>query len=297
MEEIEQWAATPLAEFQRPAAVIVVPETLAQNHAVLQLAAQPHLRAAGFLACAGLHPVQPQAPGTAARSVLLHELAPVMTLIETHASSIAAIGETGLDFTPALLNASLESAAAAIDEASTDEASTKHKHSDESLFEFIKSVQRKCFQAHIDASNRLGIPLNVHSRGAGHHAVTQLIESQNKTAVLHAFDGRATYALNAAQNGLYLSVPPCVVRSDVMKAWVKQVPLDSLVLETDAPALPSIKGMRNSVLNCHESLKAVADIKGLDIDTVASITTENAKKLFPAVRRHLDSLNDQRHHL
>ena len=64
-----------------------------------------------------------------------------------------------------------------------------------------------------------------------------LQERQCRRAVLHAFDGKAHYAQAAAAAGYYLSVPPCARRSPLMQKWIKRVPLDRLLLETDAPAL------------------------------------------------------------
>lgn len=84
----------------------------------------------------------------------------------------------------------------------------------------------------------LGKAVNVHSRSAGHHAIS-LLEAEGATrAVLHAFDGKPHYAERAASAlGYYLSVPPCVARSPSMQKMVKRLPINSLLLETDAPAL------------------------------------------------------------
>lgn len=94
----------------------------------------------------------------------------------------------------------------------------------------------------------LGLAVNVHSRSAGHHAIALLQEAGVNRAVLHAFDGKAHYAEQGAALGYYFSVPPSVVRSPHMQKMVKRLPLDSLLLETDAPALVGIIGRGTSEL-------------------------------------------------
>ncbi|KAI8917353.1 hypothetical protein BC831DRAFT_451246 [Entophlyctis helioformis] len=270
-----------------------------------------------------LHPVQPMPlppaqpwpadrhPTASARSATLDDLQPVLDLLADPAvtSRIAAIGECGLDFSPHVLEASLslslsrgtgdgQPAAATTAATTAVTGSTSSKKKDPARHDHIKAVQRQIFQAHIDASQRLHIPLNVHSRSAGHHALSQLAASQpHQGALLHAFDGKPSYAVQAAAmqalhdfpSRLMFSVAPIVVRDAGMQAWVKMVPLDALVIETDAPALASVKGARNSVRNASEAVAAVADIKGVDVGTVRQVTTENAARLFPAVRAYLES--------
>ncbi|KAI8927825.1 hypothetical protein BC831DRAFT_451198 [Entophlyctis helioformis] len=246
-----------------------------------------------------LHPVQPMPlppaqpwpadrhPTVSARSATLDDLQPVLDLLADPAvtSRIAAIGECGLDFSPHVLEASLS---LSLSRGTGDgQPATSSKKKDPARHDHIKAVQRQIFQAHIDASQRLHIPLNVHSRSAGHHALSQLAASQpHQGALLHAFDGKPSYAVQAAAmqalhdfpSRLMFSVAPIVVRDAGMQAWVKMVPLDALVIETDAPALASVKGARNSVRNASEAVAAVADIKGVDVGTVRQVTTENAAR-------------------
>lgn len=84
----------------------------------------------------------------------------------------------------------------------------------------------------------LGLSVNVHSRSAGHHAIRLLESTQARGAVLHAFDGRPHYAEDAAKRlGYRFSVAPIVSRSPSLQKMVARLPLDALLLETDAPAL------------------------------------------------------------
>ncbi|KIZ03236.1 Putative deoxyribonuclease TATDN3 [Monoraphidium neglectum] len=119
-------------------AIVAVPETLADSRAVLQLAA-------------GLHPVQPVhsdgLPYSGARCVSLEDLVPALDFIRDHADALVAVGEVGLDFSPHVLNG--------------DEA--------------LKDVQRAVLAAQVSLANELGLPLNVHSRSAGHHAIDALL--------------------------------------------------------------------------------------------------------------------------
>ncbi|MBW2412772.1 MAG: TatD family hydrolase, partial [Deltaproteobacteria bacterium] len=76
-----------------------------------------------------------------------------------------------------------------------------------------KELQRKIFEGFIALSLELDLPLNVHSRSAGRHAVALLLECGASRVQMHAFDGKASAALPAVEAGFYFSIPPSVVRS------------------------------------------------------------------------------------
>jgi len=130
-------------------------------------------------------------------------------------------------------------------------------------------------------SNELGIPLSVHSRSAGRHTIALLKTHDARRALLHAFDGKAATALEGVEAGYCFSIPPSVVRSPQKQKLVRRLPLASLLLETDSPALGPTPAERNEPANVVIACRTVADLKGVPPDTVARVTTENAARLFP----------------
>lgn len=110
-----------------------------------------------------------------------------------------------------------------------------------------------------------------------------MYQSQS-SGLLHAFDGKVSYALQGVSHGLYFSIPPCIVRSDHFKKLAQQVPLDYLLLESDAPALGPVLNEANHPNNILISAQEIAKIKNVSIEIVQEITTQNAEKLFKRLK-------------
>ncbi|TPX60593.1 hypothetical protein PhCBS80983_g01755 [Powellomyces hirtus] len=234
-------------------AILNVSETVEDALKILELAQEyPILQP-----CLGLHPVQPGAQGS--RSVRLDEVDKIMELIRENSERIVAIGECGLDFSPHVLAGSDVPPAAQ------------------------KEIQKKVFGAQLCVANEIGVPVNVHSRQAGHYAVDLMIEAGSK-GLLHAFDGKVGHALKAVHNGCLISIAPSVVRSPHLQKLAKAIPLDHLVLETDSPALGPANGVQNVPANVRIACEHVAKIKGMSFEDVEAMTTENAMKMFRRVR-------------
>ncbi|CAH8547394.1 unnamed protein product [Dicrocoelium dendriticum] len=151
------------------------------------------------------------------------------------------------------------------------------KHSDQ----LIAVGERRLLVSQIRLARQLDLPLNVHSRSASKPTI-ELLKLEGATRVqMHAFDGRPSHALAGVAAGFYFSVPPCVYRSKQKQELVKVLPLTSLLLESDAPALAAVAGDRNEPAEILKSCQFIADAKGTDVDTVRRVTTENALKLYP----------------
>ncbi|KAI9100612.1 hypothetical protein DFS34DRAFT_592498 [Phlyctochytrium arcticum] len=241
------------------AAIITVPEGIAQVPTVLDLADRFPL----IQPCIGLHPVQSQpdpadASKTVSRSVTLQDLEPIVTAIRANAEQLVAVGECGLDFSRHVLDPAYNPPDA-------------------------KSVQQQVFAAQIALAMEMGLPLNVHARQAGHYAIDMMVEA-GATGVMHAFDGKVGGALKGVEAGLIFSVAPNVIRNEHLRKLVKAIPITSLVLETDSPALGPEPDVPNVPANLLISCQQVAQIKGLSVEEVARITTQNALRVFPRLK-------------
>jgi TatD DNase family protein len=143
-----------------------------------------------------------------------------------------------------------------------------------------RDIQREIFRSFIDLSNEMSLPLNVHSRSAGRHAVAILLESAAARVQLHAFDGKAAAALPAVEAGFFFSVPPSIVRSEQKRKLVRRLPLSCLLVETDSPVLGPVPKVRNEPANALVAVKAIAEIKGMAEAEVAEVIQENMRRLY-----------------
>ncbi|XP_021246071.1 feline leukemia virus subgroup C receptor-related protein 1-like isoform X2 [Numida meleagris] len=195
------------------AALVTVTERAGEFRSVLELSD----RFPGFvLPCLGVHPVQEVSPEEQ-RSVTLKDLDGALPLIELYKDKLVAIGEVGLDFTPRF--------------ASTDEQ---------------KEGQRRVLIKQVELARRLDLPLNVHSRSAGRPTINLLKEQGASKVLLHAFDGKPSVAMEGVKAGYFFSIPPSIIRSDQQKL-VKLLPLESICLETDSPALGPEKQLGTAI--------------------------------------------------
>ena len=144
-----------------------------------------------------------------------------------------------------------------------------------------REVQRDILAQHVALSRELDLPLNVHSRSAGRHAIGWLQENGARHVLMHAFDGKAATARAGIEAGYYFSIPPSIVRSPQKQKLVRHLPLEHLLLESDSPVLGPQKDARNEPCNVWLSCQHIAALKDVPVDEVAHTTTANAKRLFP----------------
>ncbi|KAJ3050161.1 putative deoxyribonuclease tatdn3, partial [Rhizoclosmatium hyalinum] len=153
LSEIEEHLASQIDGYYL-AAVVVTPETLAESETVADLSN----RFTQIKSCAGLHPVQHVTSSNdgAVVSVSAHpsHLGGVVEFVRTRA--LVAVGEIGLDFSPWILESTAKVWGVSVDE--------------------VKAEQRRVFSAQIELAKERGLPVNVHSRNAGHHAIAMLEE-------------------------------------------------------------------------------------------------------------------------
>jgi len=143
-----------------------------------------------------------------------------------------------------------------------------------------RQIQKHIFSLFIELSIDLDLPLNVHSRSAGKHAISMLLDKGAKKVQLHAFDGKTGVALPAVEAGYYFSIPPSVIRSRQKRKLVKALPLSSLLLETDSPVLGPVPNERNEPANITFALDAVSEIKKVNKTEIVEKIYYNTKSLY-----------------
>jgi TatD DNase family protein len=201
------------------------------------------------LALAAEHPELRPAAGLYPTHLERAEADALEALIREHRDRLVAIGEIGLDH---------------------------WKVKDET----DRETQRAIFVRFVDLAIELDLPVNVHSRSAGRHAIACLLERGAARVQLHAFDGKPATALPAVEAGCFFSMPPSIVRSRQKQKLARRLPLSCLLLETDSPVLGPVAGERNEPANVRVALEAVAEIKGLRVETVAEAVSENTARLY-----------------
>ena len=143
-----------------------------------------------------------------------------------------------------------------------------------------RELQREIFRRFVGLSLELDLPLNVHSRAAGRRVIEFLLLHGAKKVQLHAFDGKASYALRAVEAGYFFSIPPSVIRSPQKQKLVRQLPLGCLLVETDSPVLGPSREERNEPANVLVSVGAIAELKDLRREEVIEAVSRNFNKLY-----------------
>ncbi|MEL6298316.1 MAG: TatD family hydrolase [Pseudomonadota bacterium] len=150
------------------------------------------------------------------------------------------------------------------------------------------------FRTHIEAARATGLPLEIHARDADADTIAILEDEYAKgafPAILHCFTGGAELARRAVALGLYVSFTGVVTfkRSDALRAIANDVPLERILIETDAPYLAPVpyRGKRNEPSYVAETAKVLAEARGLTADAFAQATTDNVMRLFAKLPRDL----------
>lgn len=145
--------------------------------------------------------------------------------------------------------------------------------------------QEIVFRHHIDLARTYDLPLIVHIRDS-FNEVIQVLKDVGKSdlkGIFHCFSGSVEQAKEAIKYNFSLGLGGVVTfKNNKMQETLKHIELEHLVFETDAPFLAPVpyRGKRNEPAYIPLIANFVAEIKGMDVEKVAEITTENAKKLF-----------------
>lgn len=145
--------------------------------------------------------------------------------------------------------------------------------------------QQEAFARQIDVALKYDKPIVIHARDSFDEIFEVLEQKQNGllTGVLHCFTGNLEQANKCLELGMYLGIGGVATfKNGGLDAVLPHVPTDKLVLETDSPYLAPVpyRGKRNESSYVPIVAQRVAELTGLKLSEVASITTENAEQLF-----------------
>ena len=155
-----------------------------------------------------------------------------------------------------------------------------------------REEQAESFRAHIAASRQTGLPLIVHTRDADAETGDMLEEEYGKGAfpgVIHCFSTGRAMAERALALGLYISISGIVTfkAAEDLRSIVRDIPLDRLLVETDAPYLAPIpkRGKTNEPAFVAHTAAKVAELKGIGLAELEAATTDNFFRLFTKAER------------
>ncbi len=155
-----------------------------------------------------------------------------------------------------------------------------------------REQQRSNFRSHISAGRKTGLPVIVHTRDADDDTIEILRDEMGKggfTGLIHCFTGTQRLADAALEMGLYISVSGIATfkNSTALRDVIKTVPLDRLLVETDAPYLAPVphRGKTNEPAFVVHTANMLAELKGITPSELAATTTENFFRLFSKVQR------------
>ena len=148
------------------------------------------------------------------------------------------------------------------------------------------ALQQEHCRLQLRLARQLDLPVIIHDREAHADMLRLLAEEGPFPAggVMHCFSGDGDFARQVLELGFYISIPGVVTfpNAEALRDAVREVPLGSLVLETDGPFLAPVpkRGKRNMPHYILYTAQKVAQVKGVSIDEVAKATTDNARALF-----------------
>ncbi|AIF41979.1 TatD family hydrolase [Virgibacillus sp. SK37] len=148
------------------------------------------------------------------------------------------------------------------------------------------NIQKDVFRKQIQLAKKVNMPIIIHNREATEDIIKILQEENAKEVggIMHCYNDSVDYVQNCLDMNFYISLggPVTFKNAPLPKEVAAQVPLDRLLIETDAPFLaphPN-RGKRNEPAYVKLVADKIAEIRGISLEEVGKITTENARNLF-----------------
>jgi TatD DNase family protein len=151
-----------------------------------------------------------------------------------------------------------------------------------------RDVQQEGFRRHCRAAREADLPLAIHAREADEDIARILAEERAGGAfpfLLHCFSSTPQLADQAVEMGGYISFSGILTfpKSTELREVASRLPLDRLLLETDSPYLAPVplRGKRCEPGYTAHTAKVLAEVRGLSLEEIGRITTENFLRLYP----------------
>ena len=147
-----------------------------------------------------------------------------------------------------------------------------------------RELQLKAFRAQMALAAELDLPVIVHERDAHADGLAVVDEFPNVKGVFHCYSGSLEMAKELIKRGWYIGFTGVLTFKNAKKAVevAANIPLERIVLETDCPYMSPepFRGKRNDPTKVYRMAEKLAEIRGLTVEEIHRITTENGKRLY-----------------
>ncbi|MDR1910542.1 MAG: TatD family hydrolase, partial [Holosporales bacterium] len=149
--------------------------------------------------------------------------------------------------------------------------------------------QQRCFVAQLEAAHAVQSPVCIHTREAEEDTLAILSSFPGLRGVIHCFSGDVAFARKVLELGFFISLSGTITfpKATAVREAVRFAPKDRLLIETDAPFLAPIphRGRPNAPMFLPLIAQKLADIRGMPLETIERLTTDNFFTLFTRVPR------------
>ena len=146
-----------------------------------------------------------------------------------------------------------------------------------------RDVQKYWFERQMKLAEELDMPVTIHNRDA-HEDTFNICKNSGAKGIVHCFSGSKEMAVRFVELGYYVSFAgPLTYKNNVKSVEAAEVvPMDRLLIETDAPYLApdGFRGKRNDSSLVRYTCEKLAQIKGVSLEEMAKQTLDNAKKVY-----------------
>ena len=147
-----------------------------------------------------------------------------------------------------------------------------------------REIQQKAFRMQMALAKELNLPVIVHEREAHEDGMKIVEEFPEVTGVFHCYSGSAEMAKWLIKRGWYIGFTGVLTFKNARKAIevASTIPLDRIVLETDCPYMSPepFRGRRNDPGKLYRMAEKLAELRGLSVEEIHTITMENGKRLY-----------------